>query len=139
MTTNQNVEPKPVPEKYQDLVEQPLITALATTLSDGTPQVTPVWFNYDNGYFYFNTARGRLKDKAVRANPYVALTIVDPENPFRWLAVRGPVVEITEEGAREHIDFLSKRYTGRDKYTLSSPDEVRVKFKIAPEHVAANG
>jgi PPOX class probable F420-dependent enzyme len=130
---------QPIPEAMRDLVDRPLIMALATTLSDGTPQVTPVWFNYDDGYLYFNTARGRLKDRAIREKPYVALTIVDPDNGYRWLAIRGPVVEITEAGGREHADFLSQRYTGVDKYTLASPDEVRVKFKIAPAHVTAGG
>lgn len=135
MTDQDQPHPKPIPENVHDLLERPLIMALATTLSDGTPQVTPVWFNYADGYIYFNTAAGRLKDKAIRANPYVALTIIDPENDFHWLSVRGPVVEISEQAGREHINLLSKRYTGSETYTFGPPDEVRVRFKIAPEHV----
>src|SRR3954453_19289856 len=91
-------EPKTIPESYHDLLERPLIMALATTLRDGTPQVTPIWFNFAGGYIYFNTASGRVKDRAIRQTPYVALTIVDPDNIYRYLAIRGPIVEISEEG-----------------------------------------
>ena len=106
-------DPKPIPESCQDLLDRPLIMSIATTLADGTPQVTPVWFNHEDGYILFNSARGRLKDRAIRRNPYVALTIIDPENPMHFLAIRGPVVEITEEGAREHIDALAQTIYGQ--------------------------
>ena len=139
MTEREQIQAKPIPESHRDLLERPLFMSLATTLADGTPQVTPVWFNYEDGYIYFNSARGRIKDKAVRRNPYVAVTIVDPDNMYRYLAIRGPVVEITEEAAHDHIDFLAQRYTGAEKYTPQTPDEVRVTYKMAPEHVLAAG
>lgn len=127
-----------IPAKYMDLVERPLVMALATTLEDGTPQVTPVWFNHDNGDILFNSAQGRLKDRALRARPYAALTIVDPDNPYRYLAIRGPVIEITEEGARDHINLLAKRYRGLDVYP-GPATESRVTYRLRPEHVLANG
>lgn len=126
---------RPIPASHIDLVERPLIVALATTIADGTPQVTPTWFHYDGTYMYVNSAKGRLKDRAMRAHPYVGLMILDPDNPYRYLAIRGPVVEITETGGREHIDMLARRYTGADRFVVSSPDEVRVIYKIAPEHI----
>ncbi len=139
MTERQPIEPKAIPASHYDLLERPLVSALATVLSDGTPQVTPVWFNFDSGYIYFNSARDRLKDRNLRARPYVAVTIVDPDNMYRYLAIRGPVVEITEQGGREHIDFLAKRYTGAERYGGMEPGMVRVKYTLAPEHVLAAG
>jgi PPOX class probable F420-dependent enzyme len=125
--------PKPIPSSHIDLLERPIVAAFATTLPNGTPQVTAIWFNYENGYLYVNTAAGRLKDKAVRARPYVALMVIDPADPYRYIQVRGPVVEITEEGAAEHINFLSHRYEGKD-YNLP-PGQQRVRYTIAPEHI----
>jgi PPOX class probable F420-dependent enzyme len=138
VTTNNHGNIAEIPESYRDLLERPIVAALATILPDGTPQVTPIWFNFDDGYILLNSARGRLKDRAIRKQPYVALTIIDPDDPYRYLAIRGPVVEITEEGAREHIDQLSYRYYGR-KFRVTAPDEVRVTYKLAPERVLAEG
>ena len=134
MSIEHDFQPKPIPEHCQDLLERPLIMSIATVLADGTPQVTPVWFNYEDGHILFNSAKGRLKDRAIRNTPYVALNIIDPENPMHFLAIRGPVVEITEEGAVEHINALAKRYMGRDTYPV--PDgEIRVTYRIKPQHV----
>jgi PPOX class probable F420-dependent enzyme len=133
----QSAKQTPIPESHHDLLEQPLIMSLATVLPDGTPQVTPVWFNYEDGKIFFNTARGRLKDRAIVQTPYVAITIVDPTNIYRYLSVRGPVT-IYEEGGREHIDLLAKRYTGADKYP-GPLSETRIKFALTPEHVLAAG
>jgi PPOX class probable F420-dependent enzyme len=129
----------PIPESHHDLIARPLLAHLATTLPDGTPQVTPVWFDYEDGHFFFNTAVGRLKDKAIRKNPYIAFTVIDPVDGFYYLAVRGPVVEISEEHGRAHIDRLARRYTGAEKYTFGPPEEARVRYKVAPEHVLAFG
>lgn len=127
----------PIPESHRDLLDRPLIMSLATTLPDGTPQVTPVWFNYEDGKIFFNTARGRLKDRAIKQTPYVAITIIDPDNMYRYLSVRGPVT-ISEAGGRDHIDLLNKRYTGGDKYP-GPLSETRIKFAMTPEHVLAAG
>lgn len=136
----QRIEREPIPDEYMDLMEQPIVMSLATTLPDGTPQVTPVWFSYDedSGDVLFNSALGRLKDRAIRENPYVALVIIDPTNAYRYVAIRGPVVEITREGAREHINALAKQYMNRDKYP-GPADETRVKYRVKPEHVLARG
>jgi len=129
-----------IPEAYRDLIDRPLILALATTLPNGTPQVTPVWFYEEDGYIYFNTAAGRLKDKAMRDNPYIAGMVLDPENPYRYVQIRGPIVEILEGAAdRAGIDRLSLRYTGNPVYNFGPPDEPRVQYKVAPEKVFAQG
>lgn len=128
---------KAIPATHIDLLEQPLLAALATTLPNGTPQVTPVWFNYADGHVHINSAAGRLKDRAIRAKPFLALMVADPQNPRRYIQVRGPVVTITEEGADEHINFLSHRYEGQD-YTFTA-GQVRVRYVIAVEHVDTHG
>lgn len=131
--------PKPIPASHTDLVEKPLLANLAVTLADGTPQVTPVWFNTDEaGHFYFNTAKGRLKAKALEGVKYAAILIMDPTNTFRYLAIRGPVVASEAEG-RAHINALSKRYTGNPVYGFGPPDEVRIRYMLTPEHVSAIG
>jgi PPOX class probable F420-dependent enzyme len=128
---------KPIPLSHIDLLERPLVGALATTLPNGTPQVTVVWFNYENDQVHINSAAGRLKDRAIRAKPYLALMVVDPQDPRRYIQVRGPVVTITEEGADAHINALSHRYEGKD-YTFT-PGQVRVRYIMDIEHVDAHG
>ena len=129
-----------VPTAYQDLVTQPIVAALATTMADGTPQVTPVWFSYHDGLFYVNAAVGRIKDKNIRARSYVALLIVDPTNPYRYLAVRGPVIDISDaDVGRRHIDELSFRYFGRPTYVSNDPDEVRARYTIKPDSISTMG
>ena len=124
---------KPIPASHQDLLDRPLIAALATTLADGTPQVTAIWFNYEDNALYFNTARGRLKDRNIRARPYVAIMVVDPAATNRYIQIRGPVVEADEEIGAEHINFLSHRYDGKD-YNLPAGQQ-RVRYKVIPEHI----
>jgi PPOX class probable F420-dependent enzyme len=128
--------PKPIPERFRDLIEQPNHAALATVLPNGTPQVTLVWFSIDAARFIsINTVIGRLKGKAIRVNPYVALAISDPANPNRYIQLRGPVIEMTEgPEARVRINALAKRYMGVDIYP-GPLDEARVILTIAPEHV----
>jgi PPOX class probable F420-dependent enzyme len=105
-----------IPEKYVDLFSKKAFANLATVNPDGTPQVTPVWVDYDGTHVLVNSARGRRKDKNMETNPAVALSILDPDNPYRYLEVRGRVAEITEDGADEHIDKMAKKYLGQDKY-----------------------
>jgi PPOX class probable F420-dependent enzyme len=124
-----------IPDKYKDLFEKKAFASLATVGADGTPQVTPVWVDYDGTHVRFNTAKGRVKQRNLDRNPKVALAIQDPENPYRYLQVRGRVAEKTEAGADAHIDALAKKYLGQDRYPYRQPGEVRVMFKIAPEHV----
>ena len=128
---------KSIPSSHLDLLERPLVGALATTLPNGTPQVTAVWFNYQDSQVHITSAAGRLKDRAIRAKPYLALMVVDPQNSRRYIQVRGPVVTITEEGAEEHINALSHRYENKD-YTYT-PGQVRVRYIMDIEHVDAHG
>src|ERR1700704_3245421 len=95
-----------IPEKYADLLEKPAFGNLGTLINDGSPQVTPVWVDYDGKHVRFNSALGRVKDKNVRRDPRVAMSIQDLANPYRYLQVRGRVVEITKDGADEHINKL---------------------------------
>jgi PPOX class probable F420-dependent enzyme len=128
-----------IPEKYLDLFDKKAFAHLATLMPDGTPQVTPVWCDYDGTYILFNSAKGRQKDKNIRRNPAVALSLQDSDNPYRYLEVRGRVAEITEEGADQHIDKLAKKYLGVDKYPGRQPGEVRVIYKVKPEHTTHMG
>jgi PPOX class probable F420-dependent enzyme len=121
-----------IPEQYLDLFAKKAVANLATLMPDGSPQVTPVWVDFDGVHIRINSARGRLKDKNMKRNPMIALALSDPENPFRYLEVRGRVVEITEEGASEHIDSLAKKYIDVDVYPGRAPGEVRVMYKIEP-------
>lgn len=127
------------PEKYKDLLEKKTFAHLGTLMPDGSPQVTPLWWEYDGTHIVVNSARGRTKDKNMRRDPRVAITISDPDNPYRYVQLRGRVVEITEEGAKAHIDKLAKKYTGVDEYKLRSAAEVRVIYKIAIDRAQSMG
>ena len=131
--------PHAIPEKYRDLFQKRAFASLATLMPDGRPQVTPVWCDFDGELVIFNSAKGRQKDRNVRRDPRVSLAIVDPENPYRYLEIRGTVVEITEDGADENIDKLAKKYLGVDKYPYGQPGEVRVLYKIKAEHTTVMG
>jgi PPOX class probable F420-dependent enzyme len=128
-----------IPENYKDLFEKKAFANLATVNADGSPQVTPVWVDFDGDYVLVNSARGRRKDKNMERNRAVALSIQDPDNPYRYLEVRGSVAEITEQDADKHIDKMAKKYIGQDKYPWSKPDEVRVIYKIKPERTSQMG
>ena len=128
-----------IPDKYRDLFTKRAFASLATLMPDGSPQVTPVWVDLEGDLVLVNTARGRQKDKNMRRDPRVAMAIIDPENPYRYLEIRGRVAEITEEGADAHIDKMAKKYLGADKYPYRQPSETRVIFKIQPERVNTMG
>ena len=129
-----------IPQSHVPLLtEKKAFAHLATLMPDGSPQVTPVWVDFDGRHVLVNSARGRVKDKNMELNRDVALSVQDPENPYRYLGVRGKVVEITEQGADEHIDKLAKKYLGRDSYPGRRSGEVRRIYKIEPLTVHANG
>lgn len=128
-----------IPEKYRDLFQKKAFANLGTLMPDGRPQVTPVWVDFDGEHVLFNSAKGRQKDRNVRRDPRVALAIVDPDNPYRYMEIRGTVIEITEQGAAASIDKLAKKYMGLDKYPYSQPGEVRVLYKIRAEHTTVMG
>jgi PPOX class probable F420-dependent enzyme len=129
-----------IPDAYLDLLQQKkAFASLATVMPDGTPQVTPVWFDYQGGVVRVNSAKGRTKTRNMRQGAAVALSIMDPDNAYRYVQVRGKVTRVTEEGASAHIDALAKKYIGQDKYPWSRPGEVRVTFEITPTAVQTMG
>ncbi|HXH83121.1 MAG TPA: PPOX class F420-dependent oxidoreductase [Candidatus Tectomicrobia bacterium] len=128
-----------IPPSHRDLFEKKAFAHVATVGPDGRPQSTPVWVDYDGTHVRFNTARGRVKDRNLTRNPEVALSVVDPDNPYRYVQVRGRVVEMTEQGADAHIDALAKKYLGQERYPYRKPGEVRVTVKIAPRAVNVMG
>ena len=129
-----------IPQQYLDLVTNKKAFAhLATLMNDGTPQVTPVWLDFTDGVIRVNTARGRVKDRNLKVGAPVALSIADPDNPYRYVQVRGKVTKETEQGADAHIDSLAKKYLGEDKYPYRQEGEQRVIIRIDPEHVHVQG
>jgi PPOX class probable F420-dependent enzyme len=129
-----------IPAAYMDLLQQKTTFAnLATVMKDGSPQVTPVWFDYTNGHVRVNTAKGRVKARTLKVGARVAMAMMDPDNPYRYLQIRGQVVKATEEGASAHIDSLAKKYLGKDKYPFSQPGEVRIMYDIEPLAVQVMG
>jgi PPOX class probable F420-dependent enzyme len=129
-----------IPEKYLDLLQQKkAFASLATAMPDGSPQVTPVWFDYKDGVVRVNTARGRVKARNMKKGAPVALAIIDPDNPYRYLQIRGRVERVTEEGAVSHIDALAQKYLGQQKYLNAAPGEVRLMCEIEPMSASGMG
>lgn len=128
-----------IPEKFHDLFEKKSFAHLATAMADGSSQVTPVWCDFDGEHVLINSAKGRLKDRNIRRDPRVSLSICDPDNGYRYVELRGEVVDIVEEGAVEHIDKLAKRYMDKDRYPFHNDDDVRVIYKIAARKASAMG
>jgi PPOX class probable F420-dependent enzyme len=122
-----------IPDSHKDILAKKAFAHLATVGADGMPQITPVWVDFDGTHVRFNTARGRVKDRNLSRNPKVALAVQDPDNPYRYLQIRGRVVEATEAGADDHIDSLARKYLGQDRYPFRQPGEVRVMYKVLPE------
>jgi len=121
------------PDSHKDLLadETRAFAYLATLMPDGSPQLTPLWFSTDAKYILINSAKVRVKDRNMRADPRVAVVIADPKDPYRFVQVRGRVAEITERGGLEHINELSLKYDG--KPWSARPGQVRVIYKILPE------
>jgi len=128
-----------IPNKFADLFSKKALASLATLMPNGHPQVTPVWCDFDGENVIVNTAVGRVKDRNLQRDGRASLAIIDPDNPYRYLEVRGTVVERTEDGADAHIDSMAKKYLGLDKYPGRQPGEVRVIFKIKPESFSSWG
>jgi PPOX class probable F420-dependent enzyme len=122
-----------IPEGFMDLLtsKKPLAN-VATVMADGSPQVTPVWFDYVDGKIRINTAKGRVKARTLTQGAKVALAIVDPDNDYRYIQVRGVVGKVTEDGADAHIDALAMKYMGKEKYPFASPAETRLTIVIDP-------
>ncbi len=129
-----------IPDKFLDLLQEKKAFAnLATLMPDGTPQVTPVWFDYTDGVIRVNTAKGRVKARNMKDGAPVALAIMDPDNAYRYIQIRGRVRRVVEVDADQHIDSLAKKYLGKDKYPFAQPGEVRVMYEIEPLAVNTMG
>lgn len=129
-----------IPESHVDIFESESIGHLATTMPDGSPHVTPVWVDHDDReYVLVNTARGRQKERNVERDPRVGISVTDPENPYRYVAVRGEAT-LTEEGAVDHIDALARQYMDRERYPDHGEESgARVIVRIEAEHVTTGG
>ena len=127
------------PENYRDLFQKKAFGAFTTLMPDGSPQTTPVWVDYRSDEIWVNSSLGRQKDTNVRRDARVAIAVMDPDNPYRYVEVRGRVREITEDGADAHIDQMAKKYLGQDKYPYAQPGEKRVLYKIVIDKAHAIG
>lgn len=130
---------KKIPESHADIFDKKAFAHLSTIMPDGSPQASAVWVDTEGPYILVNSAEGRLKDRNIRRDPRVAISVTDPDNPYSSLMIRGRVAKITNEGADAHIDKMAKKYMGVDEYPFRTPDEVRVLYYIEPERVAAMG
>ncbi|MFC4246786.1 PPOX class F420-dependent oxidoreductase [Natribaculum luteum] len=130
-----------IPPEHRDLFDRKTFAQFATVMPDGTPHVTPVWVDVDDdGYVLVNTVRNRRKEKNVRRESKVGLSIPDPDDPYRYLSIRGEVVEVTTDGAVEHIDDLARRYMDVEEYpNHDAEDEDRVIVRIRPDRIVASG
>ncbi|MBI5628254.1 MAG: PPOX class F420-dependent oxidoreductase [Candidatus Rokubacteria bacterium] len=130
-----------IPDAFRPLLGDDVkaFANLATLLPDGSPQVTPVWFDAEGDVIRVNTAKGRWKDRNMRRDGRVALAIMDPANPYRYVQIRGRVERVAEDGADAHIDRLAKKYLGAATYPFRQPGEVRVIYVIRAERVTTMG
>ena len=126
-----------VPESHAALLGAPHFAHVCTINTDGSPQSSPVWLNREGAVICLNSAEGRRKIANMRRDPRVAISIIDAANPYRYVELRGRVIEMTHEGADAHIDQLAKDYLDVDAYPYRSPGEQRVLIRIAVEHVVA--
>jgi PPOX class probable F420-dependent enzyme len=136
MAATKQAQAAEIPVEARHLLEEKAFAHVATLMEDGSPQVSPVWIDREDDAVVFNTAAGRLKDRNLRRDPRVAISITDAENPYENLLIRGRAVEITEHDADEHIDRLAKRYLDADEYPYRQPGEVRLKVRVLPERVS---
>jgi PPOX class probable F420-dependent enzyme len=124
-----------LPRQAKSIIEKKTFAHLATLMPDGSPQVTPVWVDHDGDRVVINTAEGRAKPRNMRNDPRVALSATDPDNPYEAVIIRGRVVEMTPDGADEHIDAMAKKYLDQDRYPFRQSGEQRLKVYIEPEVV----
>ncbi len=129
-----------IPQDYLDLFseETKAFAFVSTLMPDGSPQVTPVWIDYDGKHVLFNTTKERVKGHNLARDPRVALAVQDPKNPYRYIQIRGRA-RLIEKGAREHINRLAKKYRGLDEYPNFRPDQHRVIVEITPESIDLHG
>ncbi len=128
-----------IPEQFNDLLHSTALAHVATIGPKGDPQTTPVWFGWDGQHILFSQTKSRQKYRNVKRDPAIALSIVDPSNPFRYLEVRGKVVDINEDQNNQFIDSMAKKYMGQDKYPFNQPGDERVIIVVEPQHTSHMG
>ena len=125
-------------DAQREFLVQPFVGVVTDLRPDGSPHSTPVWVDVDDDGVSFNTAHGRAKPTYIAHDGRVALTVVDPEDPYRWLSVSG-MATLVDDGADEQIDRLAKKYIGKDTYPFRAPGERRVSVRIAVEKIDGRG
>ena len=128
-----------IPEGYKDILQSKALANVATIGPGKEPQVNPVWFDWDGQHLLFSQTKTRQKLRNIQRDPRVAISIVDPENPFRYLEIRGVVDRVDEDPNNRFIDSMAKKYMGKDKYPWSPPGEERVVVAVRPEHTTHMG
>jgi PPOX class probable F420-dependent enzyme len=128
-----------IPEQYEDLLKAKALAHVATLGPKGEPQSSPVWFDWDGTHVLFSQTTTRQKYRNLLRNPHIALSIVDPENPYRYLEIRGTVVTIDTDEHNAFIDSMAKKYLGEDRYPWAQPGERRVVVRVHPEHTTQMG
>jgi PPOX class probable F420-dependent enzyme len=131
--------PDTLSAKARTLIARPVLASLATLNADGSPQITPLWIDLDGDDLLFNTAEGRIKARNLHHDTRVAVSVIDPDDPYNVVAVRGTVVEITSDGADAHIDSLAKKYLNVDTYPMRREGEVRITVRVRTDHIAMQG
>ncbi len=136
--TTENKNPI-LPEDYKDILDSTALAHVATVGPNGEPQNTPVWFDFDGEHLKFSQTKARQKYRNVGREPRIALSIVDPENDYRYIEVRGEVVRIDEDPNLDFINAMAKKYLDMDKYPFHQPGDERVVVVIEPRHTTQMG
>ena len=136
MTENGNVG---IPEGYRDLMETTALVHVATLGPDGEPQNNPVWFDWDGEHVLFSQTKTRQKYRNLGRDPRIAFSMVDPENPYRYLEIRGEVDHVEEDPDNEFINRMAKKYIGLDEYPYHQPGDERVVVYVTPHHTTQMG
>lgn len=123
-------------ERDRRIIEAPNFASVATLMPNGSPQVSTIWIDLDGDDVLFNSAEGRVKTDNIRRDTRVAISVFDLADPYEQVVLRGTVVDMTHEGADDHIDFLAKKYIGADSYPWRDPSEQRVIVRVRVDHVA---
>ena len=131
--------PTTLSEKARQLISRPVLATLATVSADGSPQVTPLWIEVDGDDLLVNTARGRVKARNIERDKRVAVSVIDPEDPYNVVVAKGTVVDVTTDGADALIDRLAKKYLGVDEYPMRRPDEIRITLRIRVDRIVMQG
>jgi PPOX class probable F420-dependent enzyme len=128
-----------IPDSHRDLLETTALADIATIGPDGAPQVNPVWFGWDGQLLSFSQTKTRQKFKNLNKDSRIAISIVDPSNPYRYMEIRGKVVDFIEDPDKAFIDSMAQKYLGQEKYPWNQPGDERVVVVVKPERALTMG